>query len=476
MAIAYYFLIRKVNKVAGINLLIIGSLFFYTWWKVEYLALLMSSIVLNYVAGQAIMKYKGISKPILVFGIVLNLATLGYYKYSGFFLGMFDYEHLVGSIVLPLAISFFTFQQIAYLVDAKQNKIEDNSFRSYVLFVAFFPQLVSGPIVHHKDVLQQFSKDYRILLDSKTIAAAITIIAIGLFKKVVIADSLAPHANWVFELGNQGAVIPAVLAWSGSLCYTLQIYFDFSGYSDIAIGSALLFGIQLPINFNSPYKSASIIDFWRRWHITLSTFLKDYLYIPMGGNRHGEFNRHLFLMITMLLGGLWHGAGWIYVIWGGMHGFALVINHLYRKKIAIHFTDQFRGGQTYHLTNWLITFIFVNLTFIVFRSESLLSITTLTTGLFEFTTGMTDAMVDKGVFILGTSPLVSLVLIGLLCLVVKALPNTQQILDYKPRENFSEQAKWQPGIVFAVTTGIILIISLYKIIGNGYSEFIYRFF
>lgn len=476
MAIVYYFLIRKVSKVAGINLLIIGSLFFYTWWKSEYLVLLLFSVVLNYLAGQAIKKYQTYSKIILVFGIGLNLVTLGYYKYSGFFLGIFGYESLVDGVVLPLAISFFTFQQIAYLVDAKHNKIHDDSFRSYVLFVAFFPQLVSGPIVHHKDVLQQFSKDFRIRIDSKTIAAAITIIAIGLFKKVVIADSLALHANWVFQLSNEGQLIPAVLAWSGSLCYTLQIYFDFSGYSDIAIGSALLFGINLPINFNSPYKASSIIDFWRRWHITLSTFLKDYLYIPMGGNRRGEFNRNLFLMITMLLGGLWHGAGWIYIIWGGMHGVALMINHLYRKKVSVWLPHQLLNSYIYVLGSWLITFMFVNLTFIVFRSESLISIMTLFSSLSEFSIGLTGFISKDSKFILGLEPTVNLLFICVLCLLVKTLPNTQQIMDYSPKKNYSEQTKWHPGFVFTLTIGIILIISLYKIIGNGYSEFIYRFF
>lgn len=475
MSLIYYFLINKTNKVTGINFLIIGSLFFYTWWKVEYLSLLLISIVLNYIAGQAIMNFKKFSKAILTIGIILNLATLGYYKYSGFFLGTFGYGHLVDNIVLPLAISFFTFQQIAYLVDAKQNKIEDNSFRSYVLFVAFFPQLVSGPIVHHKDVLQQFSKDYFIVLDSKTIAAAITIIAIGLFKKVVIADSLAPHANWVFELSNQGMAIPALLAWSGSLCYTLQIYFDFSGYSDIAIGSALLFGINLPINFNSPYKASSIIGFWRRWHITLSSFLRDYLYIPMGGNRHGEINRYIFLMITMLLGGLWHGAGWIYVIWGGMHGIALIVNHLYRKTVLKKLKVQSSKGL-YLSISWVITFIFVNLTFIVFRSESMLSITTLSSALTDFSTGFSDLLLNQGVYIFDLSPQISLALVGILCMMVKFLPNTQEIMDYNPKNNYSKHAEWKPSRTFTLLICIILIISLYKIIGNGYSEFIYRFF
>ncbi|MFC3195047.1 MBOAT family O-acyltransferase [Marinicella sediminis] len=476
MTLVYALFIRMGHKVAGIYWLIAGSFLFYTWWKVEYLLLLLGSICFNYLAGQVIMKQRWYARWVMILGIVVNLVILGYYKYSQFFLGIFGLEGLLEQVILPLAISFFTFQQIAYLVDAKQGKIEDNTFRSYVLFVAFFPQLISGPIVHHKDVMSQFSSRHEIKLTHKIIAAGITIIIIGLFKKVVLADGLAPHANWVFELSHQGQALSAWLAWSGSLAYTLQIYFDFSGYSDIAIGSALLFGIQLPINFNSPYKSRSIIAFWRRWHITLSAFLRDYLYIQMGGNRKGVVNRYVFLMITMLLGGMWHGAGWIYIIWGGLHGLALVVNHLYRQQMSPGFARVAADSKMYDLGSWIMTFLFVNLTFIVFKSESVGSILTLASSLLNFGMDLPGNILEQAVFVIPGPGWLTLLLVLLLCVVVKTFPNTQEVMDYQQNHNYASTSSWNPGIWFTAIITLMVFISLFKIIGNGYSEFIYRFF
>jgi alginate O-acetyltransferase complex protein AlgI len=299
---------------------------------------------------------------------------LAYYKYANFFVdninAFFELGWNIEHIILPLAISFFTFQQITYLVDAYRGETKEYNFLHYALFVTFFPQLIAGPIVHHREMMPQFSnRDF-----SKTnyyfIATGLSIFFLGLFKKAVIADSLSPYVAETFTVVASGALLSFFEAWKGVLAYTFQLYFDFSGYSDMAIGLAFMFGIRLPLNFNSPYKSASIIEFWQRWHITLSRFLKDYLYIPMGGNRKGEPRRYLNLMITMLLGGLWHGAGWTFVIWGGLHGIYLVINHLWRNiKANISMTAS---------DNYLVrygcraaTFIAVAVAWVYFRADSL---------------------------------------------------------------------------------------------------------
>ena len=317
---------------AGAAVLIVASLVFYGYWNPPYLALLVGSIVANYFIGRWIIGAPERKRTwITVLGVALDLALIGYFKYAGFLVSGVDAligaNWTVGRIVLPLGISFFTFQQIAYLVDCRRGEVSTGGFGEYALFVCFFPQLIAGPIVHHREVLVQFRKPAFVETSYRNIAAGCTYFAFGLFKKVVIADSLSPYVGRVFD----GAMPPvAEDAWLGTLAYTLQIYFDFSGYSDMAIGLGRLFNVTLPANFDSPYKSLSIIDFWKRWHITLSAFLKDYLYIPLGGNQKGPVRRYVNLMITMLLGGLWHGASWTFVLWGALHGAYLCINHGWR--------------------------------------------------------------------------------------------------------------------------------------------------
>ena len=268
--------------------LICVSLFFYGWWNPAYLLLILSSVLLNYSVGVLLIHNSGrnlLSKNILGIGVSVNLAILGYFKYANFFVdnlnALSDTNLILNEVILPLAISFFTFQQIAYLVDAYRGKIIEYNFLHYCLFVTFFPQLIAGPIVHHKEMLPQFANDAIYKLRSKSLAIGMTIFALGLFKKVVIADGISIYATPVFDAAEAGIILTFFEAWSGALAYTFQLYFDFSGYSDMAIGIARMFGIRLPLNFNSPYKATSIIDFWRRWHITLSRFLRDYLYISL---------------------------------------------------------------------------------------------------------------------------------------------------------------------------------------------------
>jgi len=271
-------------------------------------------------------------KAFIVFGVAFNLFLLIVFKYTNFLItDVFRIypESEWSEIVLPIAISFYTFQQIAFVVDMYRNRDEPPRFVEYALFVSFFPQLIAGPIVHHQETVPQFNRNERLSkLQFDDLAIGLTLFSFGLFKKVVLADSVAEIANPVFSAADSGTSVSTVEAWMAALAYTFQLYFDFSGYSDMAIGLARLFGVRLPINFFSPYKSASIIEFWRRWHITLSRFLRDYLYIALGGSRNGQARRLLNIFITMLLGGIWHGAGWTFVLWGALHGFYITLNHL----------------------------------------------------------------------------------------------------------------------------------------------------
>ncbi|MCG8440709.1 MAG: MBOAT family protein, partial [Caulobacterales bacterium] len=311
----------------GASVALLGcSLVFYGWAHPPYLALITASIGANYLLGRAIGRTG--SRGLVALGVALNLAALGWFKYAGLFASaLADLAALditLDGVVLPLAISFFTFQQIAYLVDARTRGTGRTGFLDYALFVAFFPQLIAGPIVHHRDVVPQFAGPGFARFERSDVAFGLALFSIGLAKKVLIADGLAPLADGAFAASAAGEPLASADAWAGVLAYSFQIYFDFSGYSDMALGLARIFGVRLPMNFNSPYKARSIVEFWRRWHITLSRFLRDYLYIPLGGNRRGGLARYRNLFIVMLLGGLWHGAAWTFVVWGGIHAVALI--------------------------------------------------------------------------------------------------------------------------------------------------------
>ncbi len=359
--VGYFLLLSKRLIVASKAWLVAGSLFFYSYWNLLYLPLILLSIFVNYAIGIRLVRTSN-SKATLIAGIAFNLALLGYFKYTNFFLTnfntIFDSQLPLPAIALPLAISFFTFQQIAFLVDSYRGECKEYDLLSYMLFVTFFPQLIAGPIVHHQEIMPQFSNKQNFIRNYKNIATGILLFSIGLFKKTVIADGLAPIANIGFD---EAPILNFFEAWATSLSYTLQLYFDFSGYTDMAIGAALLFNIKLPTNFNSPYKASNIQEFWRRWHITLSRFLKDYLYVPLGGNRVGRFRGYLNLLSVFILGGLWHGASWMFVIWGALHGIATIIHRIYNHL----------GFKMYGWLAWLITFNFINVAWIFFRAKEL---------------------------------------------------------------------------------------------------------
>jgi alginate O-acetyltransferase complex protein AlgI len=365
----------------SLPILIIFSCIFYAAWDWQYLLLLFASIVLNFLCG----KHLSIkpNKPLLIAGVTVNLLLLGYFKYSGFLVENlisvgFDIEFLAP--ILPLAISFYTFQQIAFLVDCHRQNITVNSPVQYTAFVLFFPQLVAGPIVHYRQLQPQLNALSKGEYSVNYVLASMYLL-IGLAKKLLIADPLGAYVDPVYAAVSVGELLHTIEAWFAYLGYTLQLYFDFSAYGDMAIGLALMFGIQLPINFDSPYKSTSIIEFWRRWHMTLGAFLRDYLYIPLGGNKSGLIRKHANLIMTMLLGGLWHGAAWTFILWGMIHGTMLVMNHGLNGlflKVGMQNSKFFRD------MGLLLTFTCVSLSWVIFRADSISDARVILSGLLNF--------------------------------------------------------------------------------------------
>lgn len=352
-----------------------ASLVFYGWWDIRMLPIFLGSISGNYAAGMWIRRWREAGKNrgafwVLAGSMAANLALLGYYKYLGFFCWnlrhVFGFDVSVPPVVLPIGISFYTFVQITYLVDNYQAPIRDPSPWRYTLFVSFFPHLLAGPIVHHRDLMPQFKGERFRSPDFGSVTAGLALLGVGLLKKTAVADNLAPVVGEIFRGAAAGESLRCIEAWTGVVAYSLQIYFDFSGYSDMAIGMGMMFGIRLPLNFCSPYRATGIIDFWRRWHMTLSQFLRDYLYIPLGGNRGGALARYRNLMLTMLIGGLWHGANWTFVVWGGLHGVMLVANHLWRAMRPAALP----GWGLFRACSRGATFALVCVAWVFFRAET----------------------------------------------------------------------------------------------------------
>lgn len=365
IVVAVFFVLGKCReKKYAVMWLVSASFFFYGWWDIRYVPLLFCSICFNYTMGKMLeVNWNKNKKLCLCFGIFVNISMLAYFKYMDFLLGAVN--SIIGSscfelmhIVLPLGISFFTFTQTAYLIDVYRGDTRNTSFIVYCEFVTIFPHLIAGPIISHRKMIPQFIDDMTFKADYRNISLGLSLFAMGLFKKAVIADKLAIMAGDVF---SNIAGIGMLEAWIGAIAYTFQLYFDFSGYSEMAMGLGLMLNLQLPQNFNSPYKAVSVIDFWRRWHITLGSWVRDYLYIPMGGNRHGYINKLRNLFVSMLIIGLWHGAGWTFIIWGALHGLFLIVNHVWRSL-------------DYHLPvviKWSMTFLCVVVCWVFFRADSL---------------------------------------------------------------------------------------------------------
>ncbi len=480
VALAGFFIAARFRHEAAAAWLALCSLFFYGYWDVYYVPLLLLSITVNYQIGKQISKHienqaLRRAKTWLIIGLVFDLGLLAHYKYTNFFLD--NWVALTGShinfpdIILPLGISFFTFTQIAYLADCHKGIVKERNPAHYLLFITYFPHLIAGPILHHKQMMPQFARAETYRISQENISVGLTIFAIGMFKKMAIADPLASFVSPVFAVSKHPGLLSTEEAWLGALAYCLQLYFDFSGYSDMAIGLSRLFGIKLPLNFNSPYKSTNIIDFWRRWHMTLSQFLRDYLYIALGGNRKGKTRRHINLMLTMLLGGLWHGAGWTFIIWGGLHGIYLTINHVFREFFPPPSNSKTATARTRAALGWLLTTLGVVFAFVIFRATSAhdaLVVLQAMTGTLSAVDGETVIPIlehaDDGWNYVWLAGLIALF-----------APNTQEIMArFQPASDaVTGQTRWQwrPHPLLALLTAVVLSYSIVNI--GQVSEFLY---
>ncbi|MEW6760140.1 MAG: MBOAT family protein [Pseudomonadota bacterium] len=490
-AFGYFILARKSHAFAA-AWLALASLVFYGWWSLSYIPLLLGSIIFNYWMGQRINAAHNTSrKSWLTVAVAADLALLGYYKYSDFFisginqLASTDFPAL--NIILPIGISFFTFTQIAYLVDTYHRKVNESNPIHYLLFITYFPHLIAGPVLHHAEMMPQFARKSSYQFSSRNLAVGVSFFAIGLAKKVVIADNLAPHAAFLFD---QSDMFSLLVAWGGVLAYAFQLYFDFSGYSDMAIGISLVFGIRLPLNFNSPYKSANIIEFWRCWHMTLSRFLRDYLYVPLGGNRKGPVRRYVNLMLTMVLGGLWHGAGLNFVIWGGLHGFYLIVNHAW-NRIALELRFP-QGSRVWTVFSVALTFASVCFAWVFFRATDSAKAVTIVQGMLgEFGIALPASI---GLYLKPLKPILDqlgidfylgggsrfietwswIVVAGVIAFF---LPNTQQIMGRyevwaeSKKTSKTELLLWQPSLRWSVWIGVILLGSMLSL--TRPTEFLY---
>jgi D-alanyl-lipoteichoic acid acyltransferase DltB (MBOAT superfamily) len=502
----YYWLARFDHRYSAAWVAAM-SVAFYGYTLVTYIPLLLISIAFNYLVGRSIAEAAAAgtaarTRRWLAFGVAVNLLLLGYYKYAGFLVGNFNTVSGAGfnvpNIVLPIGISFFTFTQIAFLVDAARGLAREYSRTHYTLFVSYFPHLIAGPILHHKEMIPQFRDPANYRYQSANFGLGLSYFAIGLIKKIALADTVAHYVAPSFNLVESGGTLSFVEAWLGALAYTLQLYFDFSGYCDMAIGLSLLFNIRLPINFNSPYKARNIVDFWRRWHMTLSRFLRDYLYIALGGNRHGATRRYINLALTMLLGGLWHGASWTFVVWGALHGAYLMINHGWQALRGSHGADTAQDGPTTargrsgRVAAQALTLLAVIVAWVFFRAQSLdaaLSMLASMSGLHGISlpvslaphlpASVVQSLTAVGLHFDGfgstyAGPL-PVVLIAALMGACLWLPNSQEWLEARPSANGTSaptpRLGWAPRPLFAAALGLA---AAWCILNFGrLSEFLY---
>ena len=495
ITLACFFALSRIGRgLWACGWLALASIFFYGYWAPEYLILLLTSIFANYAFGTAIQKtlvqksrLRG--KQCLSLAILLNLSALAYFKYANFLVDNLNLalgnQFDLARVVLPIGISFFTFTQIAYLVDTYQGKVRETNPIHYLLFVTYFPHLIAGPILHHAEMMPQFREQATFHFSRANFLSGMLVFLIGLFKKVILADSIQPYVEPVFD-APLGQTLTLIEAWGGALAYTLQLYFDFSGYSDMAIGLSRMFNIELPLNFNSPYKAKNITDFWRRWHMTLSRFLREYLYVPLGGNRCSKTQRYSNLMLTMLLGGLWHGAGWTFVIWGGLHGLYLGCNHAWHSISA-------RLTAKHSIPTWMLasssiglTFVCVVFAWVFFRAKD-----------FDHAIRVITAMVNLGSLSLPIDSNLSNWLLSIypgiynapleafggdrqiawtlvLLIAIWALPNTQQLIVKLQSITWPRFAKAPEAIWFSIGAAsfwLVLILVINET--RGVSEFIY---
>jgi alginate O-acetyltransferase complex protein AlgI len=454
----------------------VASLFFYAWWNFNYVFILLVSTVANFYAAQWIASRPAGAERKWVTALVIagNLCLLGYFKYTAFFTSVlhsiFGFPWTVTAVVLPLGISFYTFQKIAYIADIHAGQPPERNPINFLLFVCFFPQLIAGSIVHHREVLPQFSRTAGDRWNWTDLAVGLTLFGIGLFKKTALADPIAAYVNPIFDAAARDVPLTAAEAWFGALGYTFQLYFDFSGYSDMAIGLARLFGIRLPLNFASPYRSRSIIEFWRRWHMTLSRLLRDYVYFPLGGNRKGPARRYANIMAVMLLGGLWHGAGWTFIVWGGLHGVFLLVNHGWRALRKTTRLAHLPSGPIGTVLAYSLTFGAVVVAWVFFRASSL-----------PAAVAMVRTMFGAGQLTAANAGWIRAAIVGDLAggltllasawMIVTFAPNSQTLLrSYEPAYNWKDNVaprtwldrtlRWQPSLAWGLFTAVCIAVSL----------------
>jgi alginate O-acetyltransferase complex protein AlgI len=475
--LAGFFVLGRRSHSAAAAWLFLASLLFYGYWMPAFTLLLLASIAVNFlVGGHVARQVRSGRAPVgrrwLVAGLAFNLSLLGYFKYANFFIdnlnAVLGTDWSWGRVILPIGISFYTFTQIAYLVDAYEGKVEETNPVHYGLFVTYFPHLIAGPVLHHAQMMPQFADPAIYRPQAARLIGGMAIFLIGMFKKVVLADGMSPYADAVFRPVDGGAMPLGSEAWLGAWAYTLQIYFDFSGYSDMAIGLSWLFNVKLPFNFDSPYQARSISDFWRRWHISLSNFLRDYLYIPLGGNRFGSLRRYGNLAATMLLGGLWHGAGWTFVIWGALHGLYLTVNHAFRGWLGERRHGWLQDRAAYRVGSWALTLLAVVFAWVFFRAETLSGAVRMVQAMLGLgASGDEASLLWQAGLPMTTGMLWGTVLSG----VALFAPNSNRIGQRLMRE-LEAPAYWRPMLAggVAVATAMLLLVNVAR---DSVSAFIY---
>ena len=499
ISITIFYLLKKKNfeKLTSVWLILV-SLFFYGWWNPKYLILIIISIIFNYLLGNNLKINP--KKTILFFGIFTNLLIIGYFKYSNFFISnvnnFLSDQILMNQIILPLGISFFTFQQITYLVDSFSGRTKENTFVNYSLFVIFFPQLIAGPIVHHSEMIPQFRNKLFGVFKIENFVMGLTTFTIGLFKKVFIADNLAIFANPAFDVSQLGFELTLFDAWFSAVAYTFQLYFDFSGYSDMALGIGLLFGLALPLNFHSPFKAKNISEFWRLWHMTLSRLIRDYIYYPLSLTfariaiyLNLSSGSSFFItiaspiIISFFLVGLWHGAGWHYIVFGLLHGFYIVVHNAWLMlKKNIKYKVKKKNTFALDQLSQFITFIAVTFSFVIFRSDSLESSLNFIYSMLNFKSINFNDLFEATTF--GTFPFTGIYFLIISFFIINFLPNTYQFILKKNNlfkllgpqipDSYNKpnnMLKWKPTIKWAICFALILLLSVMSI--SSTNEFLY---
>lgn len=510
VTVIVYLLLGRASRGLALAWVIVASVVFYAWWRPQNLAIIGPSIAVNYALALWLRALAGdaarlaTKRAVLTIGLVFNLVVLGYFKYANFAVGIFDdltgSDFVFAQVILPLGISFITFQKIAFLIDVAGGRVKDFTLRDFLLFVMFFPQLIAGPIIHYPETIPQFQKDtggFRAGL----FATAVTLFVFGLFKKVVLADGMAAHVTPVYAYAAAGQDPTMIQSWLAAVGFTLQIYFDFSGYSDMACGAALLFGIRLPLNFDSPLRATSIVDFWLRWHVTLTRFLTAYVYNPIAlsltrrramarrpmlkgrGSPGGAFLHVLVFptLTTMFLSGLWHGAGYTYLVWGLLHGAYLAVNHGWRQYGPRSARPTWIGA----LLGWGLTFSAVCIAMVIFRAPSMGA----AGGLFEGMAGLHGLGLPFGDMQLLGDPRVTIweflpgaaYLVGLFAIAV-LMPNSLQMLAahdpvlYPPARapriaGIGPEIRWNPTLPWMLFVMLLATIAMFRL--TGQSEFLY---